>query len=81
MLFHTVEFLFFFLPATILGYYLLGRTGVGPAFSWRAFCSLFFYGWNSRRRPVLYVDVGDHQKARNLRPAHTEVVARPGELR
>jgi hypothetical protein len=45
MLFHTGEFLFLLLPATLLGYYLLGRAGVGAAFSWLAFCSLFFYGW------------------------------------
>ncbi len=45
MLFHTVEFLFFFLPAALLGYYLLGGVGVRVAFSWLALCSLFFYGW------------------------------------
>ena len=53
MLFHTVEFLFFFLPATLLGYYLLGRAGVRAAFSWLAFCSLFFYGWWNPRYLLL----------------------------
>src|SRR5215813_10749269 len=53
MLFHTVEFLFLFLPATLLGYYVLGRIGIRAAFSWLAFCSLFFYGWWSPRYLLL----------------------------
>jgi alginate O-acetyltransferase complex protein AlgI len=53
MLFHTVEFLFFFLPATLLGYYLLAGFGVRVAIAWLAACSLFFYGWWSPRYLLL----------------------------
>src|SRR5262245_56371206 len=53
MLFHTGEFLFVFLPTALLGYYLLGQAGIVPAFSWLAFCSLFFYGWWNPRYLLL----------------------------
>src|SRR5262249_19115879 len=53
VLFHTGEFLFAFLPAALLGYYLLGRVGLGSAMSWLALCSLFFYGWWNPRYLVL----------------------------
>jgi D-alanyl-lipoteichoic acid acyltransferase DltB (MBOAT superfamily) len=47
MLFHTPQFLFLFLPITLIGYFLLGRFSWKAAFGWLALASLIFYGfWN-----------------------------------
>ena len=49
MLFHTPEFLFLFLPVTLLGYFFIGRFFWRGAFAWLALASLFFYGyWNPK---------------------------------
>jgi alginate O-acetyltransferase complex protein AlgI len=49
MLFSSNIFLFFFLPAVVLGYHLIGRFGRIAVFSWLSFASLFFYGyWNPK---------------------------------
>ncbi len=46
MLFNSYEFLFFFLPITLVGYFLLNnRRLTVAANSWLLFASLFFYGW------------------------------------
>ena len=46
MLFNSIEFLFFFLPATLAGFLLLKRFGYGrAAMGFIALASLFFYGW------------------------------------
>ena len=45
MLFNSQEFLFVFLPATLLGFYLLGRTSRQSAIVWLILTSLLFYGW------------------------------------
>lgn len=45
MLFNSYEFLFLFLPATLLGYYWIARKGHEPAIAWLVLASLFFYGW------------------------------------
>ncbi len=46
MLFNSYEFLFGFLPVTLLLYFLLGRRGTGlAAIGFLAAASLFFYGW------------------------------------
>src|SRR5512133_3514531 len=46
MLFNSYEFLFFFLPITLAGYFLLNRQRLTiAANSWLLFASLFFYGW------------------------------------
>lgn len=45
MLFNSHEFLFFFLPATLLGFFILGRHSHLLAAGWLAMASLFFYGW------------------------------------
>jgi alginate O-acetyltransferase complex protein AlgI len=45
MLFNSHEFLFLFLPATLLGFYLLGRTSRQAAILWLILTSLVFYGW------------------------------------
>src|SRR5579871_649213 len=45
MLFNSHEFLFVFLPATLLGFYLLGRVSEQWAILWLILASLVFYGW------------------------------------
>jgi D-alanyl-lipoteichoic acid acyltransferase DltB (MBOAT superfamily) len=45
MLFNSYEFLFAFLPLTVLGFYLLGRYSRLWAFNWLIVASLFFYMW------------------------------------
>ena len=45
MLFNSHEFLFVFLPATLLGFYLLGRVSRQYAILWLILTSLVFYGW------------------------------------
>ncbi len=47
MLFNSLRFLFFFLPATMLGFHLLGQYGRRPVIAWLAFMSVVFYAaWN-----------------------------------
>ena len=45
MLFNSHEFLFVFLPATLLGFYLLARVSRQAAILWLILASLVFYGW------------------------------------
>lgn len=46
MLFNSYEFIFFFLPISLVVFYLLGRTsGRETALQWLVLASLFFYGW------------------------------------
>ena len=45
MLFNSHEFLFVFLPATLLGFFLLGRVSRQAAILWLILTSLVFYGW------------------------------------
>jgi alginate O-acetyltransferase complex protein AlgI len=45
MLFNSHEFLFVFLPATLLGFYLIGRVSRQAAILWLILTSLLFYGW------------------------------------
>lgn len=46
MLFNSYEFIFAFLPLTLLGFFLLGRWGKQrAAIAWLVLASLFFYGW------------------------------------
>jgi alginate O-acetyltransferase complex protein AlgI len=45
MLFNSQEFLFVFLPVTLLGFYLLGRVSRPSATLWLILTSLIFYGW------------------------------------
>lgn len=46
MLFHSIEFLFVFLPATMAGYYLLGLAGASRhRVNWLIGASFVFYGW------------------------------------
>lgn len=45
MLFSSYEFLFLFLPVTLVVYFLVGRRGHEAAIAWLVLASLFFYGW------------------------------------
>src|ERR1700760_3220738 len=45
MLFNSQEFLFLYLPATLVGFYLLGRVSRQAAILWLILTSLIFYGW------------------------------------
>ena len=45
MLFNSFLFLFVFLPATLLGFFLIGRYSRPLAALWLFAASLFFYGW------------------------------------
>jgi len=45
MLFNSTEFLFAFLPLTLLGFYLLGTTSRAWALRWLILASLVFYAW------------------------------------
>ncbi len=46
MLFSSLEFIFFFLPITLIGFHLIGRQGFKrTAIAWLIAASLFFYGW------------------------------------
>ena len=45
MLFNSHEFLFVFLPATLVGFFLLGRVSRQAAILWLILASLLFYGW------------------------------------
>ncbi|HTF81191.1 MAG TPA: MBOAT family O-acyltransferase [Cytophagales bacterium] len=46
MLFNSIEFLGFFLPITLIVYFVLNKYGLDrPAKVWLLFASLFFYAW------------------------------------
>ncbi len=45
MLFNSYEFLFAFLPVTIIGFLILGMLSRTLALLWIIVTSLFFYGW------------------------------------
>lgn len=46
MLFNSYEFILFFLPVTLLGYFSLGKRGLyQAAIVWLVLASLFFYAW------------------------------------
>jgi alginate O-acetyltransferase complex protein AlgI len=45
MLFNSYEFIFAFLPAALLGFFLFGRFSRELALGWLTAVSLFFYGW------------------------------------
>jgi len=46
MLFNSYEYIFAFLPVTLIGFLLLRRFGrVQQSFMWLVIASLFFYGW------------------------------------
>lgn len=45
MLFNSAEFLFAFMPLSLLGYFLLGRMGGPASRAWLCVASLAFYAW------------------------------------
>src|ERR1700691_4504669 len=45
MLFNSYQFIFAFLPVTLLGFYLLGARRRDWALLWLTAASLFFYAW------------------------------------
>ncbi len=45
MLFNSPEFIFGFIPLTLLGFFLLARWSTQWALAWLTLASLFFYGW------------------------------------
>lgn len=45
MLFNSPEFIALFAPATLLGFFIFGRTSRGAALGWLIVASLFFYAW------------------------------------
>jgi D-alanyl-lipoteichoic acid acyltransferase DltB (MBOAT superfamily) len=54
MLFNSPEFIFIFLPATLLGWYFLARNGpCRSAVVWLVLASLIFYGWWNPKYLVL----------------------------
>lgn len=54
MLFNSLEFLFLFLPLTIVGFFCIGRAGHRVANGWLLCASVFFYGyWNASFVPLL----------------------------
>ena len=55
MLFNSHEFLLVFLPATLLGFYLLGSVSRRAAIIWLILLSLLFYGW---WRPINVLIIG-----------------------
>ena len=72
MLFNSYDFLFLFLPVTLTGYFLLGRTKTsGLANVWLIFASLFFYAyWDWHFLPVLLVSmIGNYFLAGRIQAA------------
>lgn len=45
MLFNSPEFIFAFLPATLLGFFLAAQLSASLALTWLTAASVFFYGW------------------------------------
>lgn len=46
MLFNSLGFILWFLPATLIGYLWIGRHSVRAQLLWVTFASLIFYGWS-----------------------------------
>lgn len=58
MLFNSYEFIFIFLPITLIGYFAIGRIRESYAALFLALASLLFYGWwNVRYIPLLLFSI------------------------
>lgn len=59
MLFNSYEFIFIFLPITLIGFYVSGKIGSNrAAITWLVGASLFFYGWwNSAYLVLIFFSV------------------------
>lgn len=54
MLFNSYEFIFLFLPVSVIVYFTVIRFGMNLGPIWLAVCSLFFYSWwNIKNLPIL----------------------------
>lgn len=72
MLFNSYEFIFAFLPVTLLGYWWLGRSRqFAAAVAWLLGASMFFYGyWNPAYVPLLVISIaGNYGIARAIESA------------
>jgi alginate O-acetyltransferase complex protein AlgI len=60
MLFNSIEFIFIFLPITLLVFFLIGKYGYHRlAITWLVIASLFFYAWwNPRYLLLLLASIG-----------------------
>ena len=59
MLFNSYSFLLWFLPISLIGFYLLGHTRPGGARIWLIGASFFFYGWwNAKFVLLLLASIG-----------------------
>jgi alginate O-acetyltransferase complex protein AlgI len=70
MMFHTVVFIFLFLPVCATGFFVIGRFwGARWTLRWLIACSLFFYAWwNPAHLPLLAASVlANYAIARKLR--------------
>ncbi len=74
MLFNSFEYILFFLPLTVAGYFLLTRLeSATPAKAWLLLCSLFFYSWwNLRYLPLILVSIGVNYGVARLMAARQE---------
>jgi len=58
MLFNSYEYLIYFLPLSLVIYFVLGRRAAWAA-TWLVAASLFFYGWwNPRYLPLILASIG-----------------------
>jgi alginate O-acetyltransferase complex protein AlgI len=55
VLFNSYEFLFLFLPVTLIGYYLIGRFSHNGALVWLSFASLVFYASGAQSNLTLII--------------------------
>ena len=59
MLFNSYEFLFLFLPITLIGFFWLSRSSITYASAWLALASVLFYGfWNTAYVGLLLASIG-----------------------
>lgn len=59
MLFNSYEFIFLFLPVTVVGFFLISKCSHTFGTLWLVLASLFFYGWwDVRYVPLLCASIG-----------------------
>ena len=59
MLFNSYEFIFLFLPITVVGFFLISKRSHNAGTLWLVLASLFFYGWwDVRYVPLLCASIG-----------------------
>ncbi|MCB1788669.1 MAG: MBOAT family protein [Gammaproteobacteria bacterium] len=82
MLFNSYEFIFLFLPLTLVVYFWVARAGHEAAIIWLVAASLFFYGWWNPIYLVLIVGsmLGNFWVGGLLSKAHSGGRARTGRV-